>query len=62
MKIKLTEKKRFAIVATAGLAAGAFLTHLVERLAYQQDLEFLGMTHDMVQEELKRVRRDDDQE
>jgi hypothetical protein len=47
-----TEKERFAIVAILAATAGAVITSIIDRFALRQDLEFLGIAHKQVQDEL----------
>lgn len=46
----MNEKGRFAIVAVASAVAGSAITVLVDRFALKQDLEFLGVAHNLVEE------------
>lgn len=52
----MTEKMRFAIVAAASLIAGSALTALIFKLAYKQDLEFLSMAKNFVEEGLAELK------
>ncbi|ALY08719.1 hypothetical protein FDH65_gp34 [Arthrobacter phage Circum] len=54
---KRSTKTGYAIVAGAGLAAGAFLMHVIERVAYKSDLEFLGMATQYAEEAVDTAKR-----
>jgi len=53
----MREKTRFAVVAIAAATAGAAITTLIDRLALRQDLEFLGIVHQQVQEGVEDFRK-----
>jgi hypothetical protein len=60
----MNEKTRFAVVAVTSLVAGSAITALIDRFALRQDLEFLGMANNLVEEATadlhKIVDKDDD--
>ena len=56
--MRLTEKGRFTLVAVASAIAGAAITVLVDRMAMQQDLEFLGIIHHDVQEGINKLKKE----
>lgn len=60
----MKEKTRFAVVAAISATAGIVVTAVIDRFAMQQDLEFLGIVHNDVAEELAtlkhKIEGDDD--
>jgi hypothetical protein len=53
----MKEKTRFAVVAVVSATAGVVVTSLIDRLAMKQDLEFLGIVHQQVQEGVREFQK-----
>lgn len=54
----MREKTRFAVVAAVSATAGVVITSIIDRFAFKQDLEFLGIIHSDIAKALATLRRE----
>ena len=52
----MKQRIRFGIVAAVGFGAGLIVATVVHHVTYRQDLEFLGIAKNMVEESLEELR------